>query len=164
INFTLFGIASGFLAAAVLAAWQGSDLAGFFAGWALVATTLALIGRGASLLRNRRIKHKSNVQSAIGVRHTVIKQKAMGFLGGSFNTREFFHGSSRAKVTLIRNLFLILSFPLPSLFAAILLFGWGGMELALFAFISQYLGLMAERWYFFADTSHPQNIYYQSMA
>ncbi|MBF0255115.1 MAG: dimethyl sulfoxide reductase anchor subunit [Gammaproteobacteria bacterium] len=168
INFTLFGIASGFLAAAVLAAWevngQANGLAGFFAGWALVATTLALIGRGASLLRNRRIKRKSNVQSAIGVRHTVIKQKAMGFLGGSFNTREFFHGASRAKVMLVRNAFIILSFPVPSLFAAILLLGWGGMELALLAFISQYLGLMAERWYFFADASHPQNIYYQSMA
>lgn len=164
INFTLFGIASGFLAAAVFAAWQGNGLEGFFAGWALVATTLALIGRGASLLRNRRIKRKSNVQSAIGVRHTVVKQKAMGFLGGSFNTREFFHGASRAKVMLIRNAFLILTFPVPTLFAAIVLLGWGGMELALMAFISQYLGLMAERWYFFADASHPQNIYYQSMA
>jgi sulfite dehydrogenase (quinone) subunit SoeC len=27
----------------------------------------------------------------------------------------------------------------------------------------QYIGLMAERWYFFAEASHPQNLYYQSV-
>ena len=29
------------------------------------------------------------------------------------------------------------------------------------AFVIQYLGLLAERWFFFADAMHPQNIYYQ---
>jgi hypothetical protein len=28
----------------------------------------------------------------------------------------------------------------------------------------QYAGLLAERWYFFAQASHPQNLYYQSIA
>jgi DMSO reductase anchor subunit len=28
----------------------------------------------------------------------------------------------------------------------------------------QYLGLLAERWYFFAEANHPQNIYYQAMS
>jgi DMSO reductase anchor subunit len=32
------------------------------------------------------------------------------------------------------------------------------------AFGVQYLGLLAERWYFFAEARHPQNLYYQSMA
>jgi DMSO reductase anchor subunit len=31
-------------------------------------------------------------------------------------------------------------------------------------FMVQYLGLLAERWYFFAEAKHPQNLYYQSIA
>jgi DMSO reductase anchor subunit len=29
------------------------------------------------------------------------------------------------------------------------------------AFVVQYLGLLAERWFFFAQANHPQNLYYQ---
>jgi DMSO reductase anchor subunit len=32
------------------------------------------------------------------------------------------------------------------------------------AFLVQYVGLLAERWYFFAQANHPQNLYYQSIA
>jgi DMSO reductase anchor subunit len=32
------------------------------------------------------------------------------------------------------------------------------------AFLVQYLGLLAERWFFFAQANHPQNLYYQSIA
>jgi DMSO reductase anchor subunit len=28
----------------------------------------------------------------------------------------------------------------------------------------QYIGLLAERWLFFAEARHPQNLYYQRMA
>ena len=34
--------------------------------------------------------------------------------------------------------------------------------LALFAAVAvQYVGLLGERWYFFAEARHPQNLYYQ---
>jgi DMSO reductase anchor subunit len=32
------------------------------------------------------------------------------------------------------------------------------------AFATQYAGLLAERWYFFAEAKHPQNLYYQAIA
>jgi DMSO reductase anchor subunit len=32
------------------------------------------------------------------------------------------------------------------------------------AFTLQYAGLLAERWYFFAEAKHPQNLYYQAIA
>ena len=32
------------------------------------------------------------------------------------------------------------------------------------AFAVQYAGLLGERWYFFAEARHPQNLYYQSVA
>ena len=30
------------------------------------------------------------------------------------------------------------------------------------AVVLQYVGLIAERWFFFAQANHPQNIYYQA--
>ena len=35
------------------------------------------------------------------------------------------------------------------------------VSLPIVAFASQLLGLGAERWYFFAEARHPQNLYYQ---
>jgi len=31
------------------------------------------------------------------------------------------------------------------------------------AFVVQYIGLLAERWFFFAQANHPQNLYYQTV-
>jgi hypothetical protein len=28
----------------------------------------------------------------------------------------------------------------------------------------QYMGLIAERWFFFAQANHPQNLYYQTIS
>jgi DMSO reductase anchor subunit len=93
-----------------------------------------------------------------------VQQKAMGFLGGSFNTREFFHGASAERFNLVRNAFLLLTFPLPVLLVSGPILGWGGRELVVAALLVKYLGLLAERWYFFAEARHPQNIYYRTMA
>jgi sulfite dehydrogenase (quinone) subunit SoeC len=60
-------------------------------------------------------RHKSTVQTAIGVRHNAVVQKAQGATGGSFNTREFFHGRERWRVRTVRALFLTLVFPVPIL-------------------------------------------------
>lgn len=162
-NYTLLGLASGFTAAAAFSAWVGADLVAFYGTWAVIFTVLAAITRGASLWRNARIKHKSNHQTAIGVRHPRINQKAQGFMGGSFNTREFFHGRSAGALAFFRLFFIVMVFPVP----IVLLAAAYGMEspfLPLIAFMTQYLGLIAERYCFFANARHPQNLYYQSMA
>ena len=43
---------------------------------------------------------------------------------------------------------------------------WLGATVSLLpvAFAVQYGGLLAERWYFFAEANHPQNLYYQAIA
>lgn len=162
-NYTLLGIASGFMLAAAYSAYLGVHLVAFYGTWAVIATLLATITRGASLARNRRLKHKSNLQTAIGVRHTVIAQKAQGAMGGSFNTREFFHGKGGASVSFVKHLFLVLVFPLPVLLIA-MSYGLESPTLPIAAFVIQYLGLLIERWYFFAEARHPQNLYYQSVS
>ena len=78
INYTLLGGSSGFILATVFAAWQGSGMTWFFGGWSVVLTLLAFLTRAASLFRNARLKHKSTLQTAIGIRHTDIKQTSQG--------------------------------------------------------------------------------------
>ena len=68
--------------------------------WALVLTLLGFASRVASLVRNARLRPKSTLQTAIGIKHPRIVQKSQGFMGGSFNTREFFHGRTRARPAL----------------------------------------------------------------
>jgi DMSO reductase anchor subunit len=162
-NFTLFGLASGFTLAAAFSAWSDVHLVGFYGTWAVIFTLLAAITRGAALYRNARIKPKSTLQTAIGVRHTRIRQKSMGFMGGSFNTREFFHGRGPAALRLVYWFFLITVFVAPLLLLGAA-YGLESANLPILAFVAQYLGLLAERWYFFAEARHPQNLYYQSVA
>lgn len=156
VNFTLLGCASGLTAAAALAAWLEPAQARPFAAAALVVGALAYLGRLASLVRNARLRPKSTLASAIGVKHPKITQIAQGAMGGSFNTREFFHGRPREVVRATRWALLALVFPVPAL---LLLAGE-----PLIAFLAQYAGLLAERWYFFAEAKHPQNLYYQAIA
>ena len=55
-----------------------------------------------SLARNARLRPKSTLATAIGVKHPKIVQIAQGAMGGSFNTREFFHGRPREVVRAVR--------------------------------------------------------------
>ncbi|HIP53493.1 MAG TPA: DMSO reductase [Chromatiales bacterium] len=162
-NYTFLGIASGFMLAAALSAWQGAHLVGFYGFWAVVATVLGMGTRIASLVRNGRLGHKSTLQTAIGVRHTQMAQKAQGFMGGSFNTREFFHGRSEGALKAIRAGFILLVFVVPTLLIGL---AWAiqSSYLPAAAFGVQYIGLLLERYHFFADARHPQNLYYQSVA
>jgi hypothetical protein len=104
-----------------------------------------------------------DLQSAIGVHHSRLTQKAQGFMGGSFNTREFFHGRSDSSLRLIRLGFLLLVFAAP-LALILLSYLLESTRLPLAAFAIQYLGLILERYYFFTEARHPQNLYYQSIA
>ena len=156
VNFTLLGCASGATLAAAWATQAAPDAAGSAAIWAALATASAFFMRGASLLRNRNLRHKSNLQSAIGVKHPRIAQIAQGAMGGSFNTREFFHGRPREVVRAVKAGFLLTAFAVP---LALISAGWLAA-----AFCVQFLGLLAERWYFFAEVRHPQNLYYQAIA
>ncbi len=160
INYILLGGASGFSLAAVFTAMVAPSQTNFFGGWAIIITLLAFAGRSASLWRNARLKPKSTMQTAIGIKHPHIVQRSMGSMGGSFNTREFFHGKSAAFLRVIKPAFLILAFVLP---LALLALGMFTPALLGIAFILQYIGLLAERWFFFAQANHPQNLYYQTI-
>ena len=160
VNFILLGSASGLTAAAALAAWLHPVLARAYVDAALIVGALGYLARLASLARNARLRPKSMLATAIGIKHPKIVQIAQGAMGGSFNTREFFHGRPREVVRAARWCFLALGYPLPAL---LLLFTDLPTGL-LAAFLLQYAGLLAERWCFFAEAKHPQNLYYQAIA
>ena len=61
---------------------------------------------------------------------------------------------------MVRLAFLLLVFIVPVVLLLLSLSGTS-VALLLLAFIAQYAGLLAERWYFFAEAKHPQNLYYQ---
>lgn len=161
LNFILLGGASGFSVAAVYAVIVAPNLLNLFAGWAIVLTFMAAIMRLLSLYRNAHLKPKSTTKSAIGIRHSKIRQISQGAMGGSFNTREYFHGKSINVVKLVKWAFLIMVFAAPLILLTIGFI----QKLSIMFIVSasvQYLGLIAERWFFFAQANHPQNIYYQS--
>ena len=118
----------------------------------------------ASLARNARLRPKSTVQSATGIKSSKIVQKSRGFTAGSFNTREFFHGQTAHTPQVVKFGFLIAAFAVPFVLtgagALASTFAFSASALCA-AFVIQYAGLVAERWFFFAEARHPQNIYYQ---
>ena len=160
-NFVLMGCASGLTLAAGLAALFAPALSPAYAAWAVAATLLAFAVRMASLARNARLVPRSTTRSAIGARSAPVQQKSRGFTGGSFNTHEFFHGVGAGGMRTVRALFVLLAFIVP---AVMLAAARGSQAMIVAAFIVQYAGLVAERWYFLADARHPQNLYYQSVA
>ena len=163
VNFAALGCASGFTLAAAYASASAPELAPGYACGAIVLTLVALCTRMASLIRNARIRPRSTLQTAIGIKHPQIVQKAQGFMGGSFNTREFFHGKPEAVVRAVKWGFIILVFPVPMGLLAVGA-AWGIPALFGAAFAAQYAGLIAERWFFFAQARHPQNLYYQAIS
>jgi sulfite dehydrogenase (quinone) subunit SoeC len=163
INFVLLGSASGFTLATLYAAAFAPSQVSFLGDWAIIITMLGLLGRSVSLWRNARLKSKSTTQTAIGIKHPHIVQKAQGAMGGSFNTREFFHGKSALFVKRVKIGFLLLAFAVPVLSLTLNL-SYPSLLLLYVAFIAQYVGLLAERWYFFAEARHPQNLYYQGVS
>jgi sulfite dehydrogenase (quinone) subunit SoeC len=160
LNFALLGIASGLTLATALAAFTQGSLVPPLAWLACAATVAAAVARGASFWRNATLAPKTTLQTAIGVRHPRIVQQSQGAMGGSFNTREFFHGAAASVLKQLRWVVAFAAFVVPALLLAN---GRGGASAGalVVAVVLQYLGLLAERWLFFAEAQHPQNLYYQ---
>ncbi len=163
VNFLILGLGSGFLVAAALAEYFGISDSDWYRKVSLLLLLLGLISRLASFYRNGQLKPKSTLQSAIGIKHRQITQRSMGHTGGSFNTRAFFHHCSIAFIHNVRIIVIGMVFVLPMVFLLIANYSYT-TELLWVAACLQYLGLVAERWLFFAQANHPQNLYYQTVS
>jgi sulfite dehydrogenase (quinone) subunit SoeC len=159
LNYLLLGTSSGLLLCGAIAAAVEPRLAPAIVVATLIGLPIAVFTRLLTGWRNARLAPKTTTQSAIGVRHPRIVQVAQGMTAGSFGTREFFHGRSPAVLRAVRAAALVLGAVLP---LAVLLAGGAALGALAAAFVLQYLGLLAERWTFFAEGRHPQNLYHQA--
>ncbi len=161
VKYLLVGLASGLVLSCGLAAVMDEAQLVHAAGpWALVLTLAAWAMRMLTLRRNATLRHRSNLQTATGIRSPQLTQKSMGMSAGSFNTREFFHGATQAALKNIRFALIVLGYAAPALLLA-----WGlATDRVLpwvLALVVQAPGVVADRWLFFAQAKHPQNLYYQ---
>ena len=161
LNLTLIGLSSGLVTTCALAGMAGEGPLMHAAGpWTLAATLAAWAARALSLRRNAALVPRSTLQSATGIRSPELRQVSMGMSAGAFNTREFFHGESPTTLRRVKLGFLAFGFALPAVLAL-----WGVNTHASMPWelapLAQAPGLLAERWYFFAQAQHPQNLYYQ---
>ncbi len=165
VNFTLMGLASGFTLAAALAAAVAPDRVADYAAIAALLAVVAAASRLGAQARNAKIAAAATVQSAIGVMHPRIVQHSQGAMGGSFNTREFFHGRSPEFAANMARAFPLVAFAVPAILLAIGAIASAGVAVGavLLAVPVQLAGLLIERWVFFAQARHPQNLYYQSV-
>jgi DMSO reductase anchor subunit len=163
LNFALLGLASGLTVATALLAFTEPGLAPGLALAAAWATVVGALARAASFWRNTTLAPKTTMQTALGVRHPRIVQHSQGAMGGSFNTREYFHGASEQTLVRLRWVVAMTAFALPA--AALALLGARAPAAALAGLsLLQLLGLLGERWLFFAEGRHPQNLYYQRVS
>lgn len=163
VNFTLLGMCSGSVLLCALASAMGqSALLVWLQPWVLGCTLLAWFMRRQSLRRNARLSPLSTLQSATGIGHPQLVQKSMGMSAGSFNTREFFHGARAQTVRRMPWVFQCLLFALP--LAVLAVAGAQSAWVWALVVLLQFAGLLAERWVFFAQARHPQNLYYQTVS
>ena len=178
--FIAIGLATG---AALLAAWSAGVAPGLFergvldarvahlsrgmAGLALLCTVLSVIAKGAWWRRLNALRPASTLQSALAIPRPDIRQMAMGMTGGSFNTREFFHGQPPLTLRAVAVLAGVAGVLLPIALDVVAWRGAADSGAALPLFLAaaiQIVGAYAERWLFFAWAQHPQNLYYQRVS
>lgn len=95
VNYITIGMTSGLVTSGALATLVDEQaFAARISDLALGALAIAWFTGSLALHRNARLKPKSRPQSATGIKSARLVQKSMGFTGGSFNTRQFFHGAS----------------------------------------------------------------------
>ena len=77
--------------------------------------------------------------------------------------REFLHGQTPMFSRCTKWIYMTVAFVVPLLLRSL---GLSSAAVGLFSavFIGQYAGLIAERWFFFAQANHPQNLYYQTIS
>ena len=166
-NFILLGLASGLILLELLIAlWGESAAQTMDAPLSIISFILLFLAFNLKLWiwrRNRGLKPKSNLSTATGIKGPNIRQTSMGLMGGSFNTREFFHHQTDRMIANLRKIILLCAYVIPMILMAYAI-STPNIPLITLALLMNYLGLLAERWMFFAEANHPQNLYYQRVS
>lgn len=167
VNFVSLGLTSGWLLlGCLIVIWPGDINVPSLQLLCYVGTLLLLISLTIKLTiwkRNLGLRPKSTLNTAIGVQQGSVRQISMGLMGGSFNTREFFHHQTDLTLRNLRRIIFFLTYLVPILMLvyAVNTNSYGLIPITL---LIHYAGLLCERWMFFAEANHPQNLYYQRIS
>ena len=107
------------------------------------------------------IPQGSTIATATGFTREPVRLLDVGHTAGTFLTHEFGYTITKNKSLLLRILVFVLAFILPVLLLiGVLTQITSGMALALIAFSTAFLGVLIERWLFFAEARHVVNLYH----
>ena len=84
----------------------------------------------------------------------------VGHTAGTFLTDEFGYRVEARRLKLLRAVSMALVFVVPPLLLVVRLLGVGGTGIIAVALLSSLVGLLIERWLFFADARHVVNLYH----
>lgn len=168
INFVLFGLTSGF--ALGLPLLHFFNQSGSFATIIYVVEKVVILFAILSLITkiitykyNSKLYNSTDIKSAIGINDPNIKLMDMGTSYDHYNTKEFYHPISAAQLSKHRNViitafvcaigaWLLSAFVTKFLFIEILFTGVGAGTFL--------IALLVERYTFFIEGNHVQNLYY----
>ena len=165
VNYMLLGCASGFTLAAAL---RGRVAPG-------ARALLRGLGADPHAARLREPRRVARPQCAACGRSRRCRRRSASSIRGSCRSRRASwaarstraSSSTAAAAAVLRSvkwLFLLRRVRrCPPLLLAAALAGAPAPCAACAAFVVQYVGLLAERWFFFAQANHPQNLYYQAV-
>ncbi len=156
INYLLLSLLSGSFLFAVFAAMDGG--LHMSAIWA--TAFFALLATLGKMAHYRRIGKAEDIRVGHAVGFTQAKARLLdaGHTGPTFLTREFIFEAPAARLRLFRRLSLLLMILSPLLGAA-LMFG-GGTIMGAVLVIPMFVGLLIERWLFFAEAKHVVRLYH----
>lgn len=157
INFMLLGFILGALVLLVLFAWQ-SLVYNSFLRWVQILLLAGVVAKVAYYLYIGRPAGPT-INSALGFTQATVRLLDVGHSSGTFLTDEFGYQVARAKLLWLRVITLICGFVLPLLLISGLV-GTLGSGLALLALVVALVGVLAERWLFFAEARHVVTLYH----
>jgi len=100
--------------------------------------------------------------AAIKLKNTSVRLLDVGHTGGTFLTDEFGFKVKEKKLLRIKLFSIFCGFFAPLILICIYCYLYEDVLLCFFAFILAFLGMIAERWLFFAQAKHVVNLYHGS--
>lgn len=155
-SYVLLGLYSGALVALAVIACTGGDSARLIV-WALVILLAALILKAIYYLRFRVPQTHFTINDALPLGKKTIRLLDVGHTHGTFLTDEFYFKLARGHALLLRVIAVLAGFVLP--LVLLLMGATSGLALSIAA-MACLLGLLAERWLFFAEAEHVVRLYH----
>lgn len=157
-NYILFSLMIGFLGiGAVLAFGEGPSRTLLWS--TLLSVAAAGIAKLAYYLRFS-VPSGPAIADATGFKGATVRLLDVGHTAGTFLTDEFGFKVSRGTLMILRILSLTLAFLVPAAAVWLVLGGLNPAAALPVAFAVAYVGLLTERWLFFAEARHVVNLYH----